>query len=106
MAWRAIESALNAGVRSGVGDPVLYSPLAGGGPISIRAPFSSYYEEVDPTTGVAIVSQRPNLWVRNGDLPSPPLEGDSFVFESRTFRAEEVRSDGTGGTLILAREVM
>lgn len=103
MGWRAMESSLNAGVRAGLGDPVLYSPLAGGGPISIRATFSEYFEEASPQTGLGVVTQRPNIWLVVADLPGIPVEGDRFEFEGRTFIVEEPRSDGSGATLLLAR---
>lgn len=105
MGWRDTIDAGNLAVRGAFGEAVTYRPT-GGSPVSIEAPFSEEYVEVEATTGAAIVSTRPNILLRVADLGGPEVqEGDTFDCRGDSFRVDEARIDGTGSVLVIARRL-
>jgi hypothetical protein len=103
--WRDTIDAGNLAVRGAFGEPVTYRPT-GGSPVSIQCPYSEEYVEVEPSSGAAIVSTKPNILLRLADLGGPePQDGDVFECRGDSFRVEEARVDGTGSVLIVGRRL-
>ncbi|GCE81703.1 head-tail joining protein [Komagataeibacter oboediens] len=72
-------------------------------PVTITAIFDDGYEALDPMgtiPGMAptdITTSLPRLGVRLSDFPVPPVQGDTFVIDGRTYAIREVQPDSHGG---------
>jgi hypothetical protein len=95
---------VNSAVRGAFGEEVIYEAV-GFDPVTIQAPHGEEWQEVQPDTGAAIVSQRPNLQVRLVDLPAPPAEGDRWTCRGQRFQVEEARIDGTGAARLVGKRL-
>lgn len=90
-----------------LGEPVIYSPAAGGS-FTIRGVFDEAFKEVQlDNDGAPMTSVSPILGMQPGDLPAPPLKGDhlTLVRTGDLFRVKEVRPDSHGGAILLLNEV-
>ena len=81
--------------RSSLAEPVTYTP-AGGSAVVIRGVFSPTSIDVDPGSGVAIVSVQPVLGVRVADLPQEPQQGDTLTARGVDYRVVKPTPVGAG----------
>lgn len=76
-----------------------YQPSAGQS-FSIRGIFNERFLEVDQN-GLQVLSDQPNLGVRDADFQTPPKQDDTVVIEGTTYKVNDVQKDGEAGTVLL-----
>lgn len=103
MSWSDLTNGVMNAAVSAFGETVVYTP-SGGSPFSISGIFKSQYLEVDFSTGEEILSETPNLGVKNSDFASPPAQGDTLVVNDTTYTVHTVHKDGEAGSTILLYE--
>jgi len=77
----------------------------GGDAITVRGVYEDQYQEVDPQTQVAVISQQPMLFCRLQDLPETRGRGDRITVRGETYRVREEQPDGYGNTDIYLHRV-
>ncbi len=94
--WPTLEARQAAAiVRSGLGEPVEYTPQ-GGQPATVRAVFEPQPIELDTDTEVAVLDVRPVLYIREADLLAAPDEGDEVVVDGKRYEVQAPEQDGRG----------
>lgn len=101
---RAVDRAAAAAERVfGEVAPALYTPTVGV-PYSVPLVFDALTERVDPDTGVAVLSNQPEIGVRLSQMQALPVQGDRVVIRGITYQVVEPTFDGQGtATLRLHR---
>lgn len=67
-----------------------------GQPYTLDGIFEAESEEVDPDTGVKIISNNPQVSFRLSDLERMPDMGDLVTIRGATYRVKEPQFDGQG----------
>lgn len=97
MDWTELEELGDEHFATGaLSEPIQYAEAGGGGPHALRAVFSAQSLEVDPETGVAVLSDRPTAGIRLSDLPVPPREKDQLVARGVLYEIVAVRKRDAG----------
>ena len=86
---------------SDFGVDATYTPF-GGSPVVIKAIFLNEYYAVEAGS-VGMEMSQPMIVIRTADAPAL-AHGDTFVIESVTYKAVNVRPDGTGMTEVAMEE--
>lgn len=83
--------------EDGNGTPrVTIQHAAGGAPYDVDGIFESESIDVDPDTGVQVISNQPAMSFALADLQQDPLEGDTLIVRGITYRVVEPTYDGQG----------
>ncbi len=79
--------------------------LNGGAASTIKGIYDNEFLEVDPQSGVGIVSAEPRFVCRSTDIPGAAAPGDALVVSSINYTVRVIQPDGTGvTTLVLERD--
>ena len=79
--------------------------LNGGATSTINGIYDNEFLEVDPQSGVGIVSAEPRFMCRSSDVPATAAPGDALVVNSINYTVRVIQPDGTGvTTLVLERD--
>lgn len=81
------------------GREITYLPESGGQD-SIRAVFQPTREPEDSSPGVYAV-----LFVRQADLPSPPVRGDEVEIGAERYSVFDIDADAEGGAVLRLRRI-
>lgn len=87
-----------------LGEEFTYTTEAGVA-TTVRGVYEDAYQEVDPQTQVAVISQTPMLFCRLQDLPAVRGRGDRITAREVTYRVREFQPDGYGNTDIYLHKV-
>lgn len=85
-------------------DQVTYTHLDGS-PFTLNGIFESATEDVDPNTGVMILSNKPMFSAGLGSFQQIPDQGDTAVIRGQTYRVIEPIFDGQGTVTLRLHKV-
>ena len=81
-----------------------YTPL-GGSASTVNGIFDNEYFEVDPLSGVGVVSAQPRFVCTTADLPSGAASGDAITIDGTAYTVRVIQPEGTGVTsLVLEKD--
>ncbi len=75
-----------------------------GSPYNINGIFDAEFEGVDPDTQAEIISQQPNVRVKEADLQAPIEKGDKATIRGVTYEIIRPETDGVGTTILFLHE--
>lgn len=75
-----------------------------GSPYNINGIFDQEFEGVDPDTQAEIISQQPNVRIKEADLQNPIAKGDKAVIRGVTYDIIKPETDGVGTTVLFLHE--
>lgn len=101
--WDTITDGVMRAATQVFGETVTYTP-SGGSPVSKQGIFRSQYETVD-AEGFRILTEQPNLDIRNSDFSPLPAQNDIFTIREIDYQVQTVHNDGDAGSTILLHEV-
>ena len=81
-------------------EDITYSP-SGGSPYSLKGIFDHEYEDINPETNEAIVSEQPNVQVDENKLQAEPKPNDEVTIRSVVYKVIKSEKNGVGVTRIL-----
>lgn len=104
--WPALEDRVSTALVGGpLGEPAYYSQ-GGATPIAVRGVFSLHTTEVDPGTGLRILTDQPQIAFRRTDIATEPREKDLVTVRGVVYVVAEVREfDGSWIELRLHRRL-
>ena len=76
-----------------------YTP-SGGSASTINGIFDNEFFEVDPPSGVGVVSAQPRFICTTADLPSGAAAGDAIMVGSAAYTVRVIQPEGTGVTTL------
>ncbi len=77
-----------------------YTPT-GGSASTLDGIFDSKFFEVDPISGVGVVSAQPRFICTTADLPSGAAAGDAITVDGTAYTVRVIQPDGTGITTLV-----
>jgi hypothetical protein len=81
-----------------------YTP-AGGVASTVNGIFDNEFLEVDPMTGLGVVSAQPRFICATADLPSAAAGGDAITISGTAYTVRVIQAEGTGvSTLVLEKD--
>ena len=81
-----------------------YTPT-GGSASTVNGIFDNEFFEVDPLSGVGVVSAQPRFICAMADLPSGAVSGDAITVDSTAYTVRVIQPEGTGvTTLVLEKD--
>ena len=73
-----------------------------GGPAStVNGIFDNEFFEVDPLSGVGVVSAQPRFVCTTADLPSGAASGDAITIDGTAYTVRVIQPEGTGVTTVV-----
>lgn len=85
------------------GEPVTYTHL-GGNPYTTTGIFEAATEQVDPDTGVAILSNQPMISFKLSALQAIPRQNDRVTIRGKAYQVVEPEFDGQGTVTLRLHE--
>lgn len=104
MSWRDLTANVMRTCRDTFGENVVYISK-GLAPQSIQAIFDNEFQQVDPTTGILVVSQQPIIGILDTDLQQASGPGDRVLIRGIEYRIVETQPDGQAGTKLLLNKI-
>ena len=77
-----------------------YTP-SGGSASTVNGIFDNEFFEVDPLSGVGVVSAQPRLFCTTADLPSGAASGDAITIDGTAYTVRVIQPEGTGVTTLV-----
>ena len=78
---------------------------AGGSAVTVKGIFDNEFLEVDPMTGVGVVSAQPRFVCASSSLPTGSASGDAITISSTSYLVKVIQDDGVGvTTLVLEKQ--
>lgn len=77
-----------------------YTP-SGGSASTVNGIFDSEFIEIDPLSGVGVVSAQPRFACAAADLPAGAAAGDAITISGTAYTVRELQADGTGVTMLV-----
>jgi len=79
-------------------EEITITPDSSGPPFTTNAIFDREHEEIDPDTGVPVISEKPVVRIQEKDLPFPIEEDDEATVRTIVYKIIDIRPDGVGTT--------
>ncbi len=77
----------------------------GGSASTLNSIFDNEFFEIDPLSGVGVVSAQPRFICATADLPSGAAAGDAITVDSTAYTVRVIQPEGTGvTTLVLEKD--
>jgi len=73
----------------------------GGSASTVNGIFYNEFFEVDPLSGVGVVSAQPRFICATADLPSGAASGDAITVDSTAYTVRVIQPEGTGVTTLV-----
>lgn len=86
------------------GIAVIYN-IAGGGQVSLNVIWDDPYEAIDLGGDAPFEASKPEITLRESDLPAGHKNGDTLVVNGSNYRRTEYRPDGTGMAVMRLQEL-
>jgi len=99
MAWTDLANGVISSGLKTFGEEVTYTPFAGS-PFTIKGIYNEKYLEID-ANGLQILTDTPNLGVRNSDFEVQPKQNDKVTIRGQDYRVNEAQKDGEASTVLL-----
>ena len=77
-----------------------YTP-SGGLASTVNGIFDNEFFEIDPLSGVGVVSAQPRLVCTTADLPSGAASGDAITIDGTAYTVRVIQPEGTGVTTLV-----
>ena len=77
-----------------------YTP-SGGSASTVNGIFDNEFFEVDPLSGVGVVSAQPRFICTTADLPSGAAAGDAITVDGTAYTVRVIQPEGTGVTTLV-----
>jgi len=77
-----------------------YTP-SGGSTRTVNGIFDNEFFEVDPLSGVGVVSAQPRFICTTADLPSSAAAGDAITIDGTAYTVRVIQPEGTGVTTLV-----
>jgi len=99
----AVESSSDLNVFFSSGDFGLLGTyvLNGGATSTFNGLQDNEFLEVDPMSGVGVVSAEPRFVCKSADIPSAAAPGDAITISSVSYKIRVIQPDGTGVTTLV-----
>ena len=68
---------------------------------TVNGIFDNEYFEVDPLSGVGVVSAQPRFVCTTADLPSGATSGDAITIDGTAYTVRVIQPEGTGVTTVV-----
>lgn len=103
MSWSNLTDGVMRAATQAFGEVVVYTP-SGGSAFEIDGIFRSQFSTIDVDSGFEVLTETPNLGIRNNDFTTPPAQGDTLVVNGTTYTVQTVHKDGDSGSILLLHE--
>lgn len=100
MSWLDLTDGVMRAATNVFGEPVVFTPSGGQASNKIGI-FRDQFLEIDSQTGYQVLTDQPNLGIRNSDFATLPAQGDSFRVRNINYIVHTVHRDGEAGSTIL-----
>ena len=77
-----------------------YTP-SGGSASTVNGIFDNEFFEVDPMTGLGVVSAQPRFLCATADLPGAAAGGDAITISAVAYTVRVIQAEGTGVTTLV-----
>lgn len=77
-----------------------YTP-SGGSASTVNGIFDNEFFEVDPLTGLGVVSAQPRFLCATADLPGAAAGGDAITISAVAYTVRVIQAEGTGVTTLV-----
>lgn len=102
MSWNDLTDGVMRAATNTFGETVSYTP-SGGSAFDVQGIFRDQFLEID-SNGYEVLTDTPNLGVRNSDFSTTPAQGDTLVLNSTTYTVQAVHKDGEAGSTLILQE--
>lgn len=105
MSWKTKTDLLMRHCTSSVafGEPLTFAPVIGVAQV-INGIWSDTYLSVNPSDGIEVMSNDPNLGAKISDFLQIPVRKDIFFRGTARYEVREVQPDGESGVIIILDE--
>ena len=80
-----------------------YTP-SGGSASTVNGIFDNEFFEVDPISGVGVVSSQPRFHCASADLPGAAAQGDAITISGTAYTVKVIQAEGTGVTTLVVEK--
>ena len=99
MAFSDLTDAVLSACNDAFGESVSYTPQ-GSSLVAITGIFNAESAELDPGTGIPVLSKIPTLGVKTSDIGGDPKIGDLVTVRSVNYKVRDFDLDGEGGATL------
>jgi hypothetical protein len=104
MSWLDLTDGVMRVATNTFGETVVFTP-SGGLASNKLGIFRDQFLEIDSQTGYQVLTDQPNLSIRNSDFATLPVQGDNFTIRNVNYTVHTLHRDGEAGSTILLYKV-